>query len=362
MKKTFPVNINGTIFYIDEDAYNLLNTYLQQLRQAFPGSEGKEIVADIEARIAELFSEIIATGSNVITIDDVNSVIEKMGRPAELSDQSDEWSEESHDPQSTPPPFPGVAKKLYRNMNNKVFGGVLSGVACYFGWNTNILRLLVIVLALCTYLWPLILAYLIAWMVIPAAVTPRQILEMKGTPVTIGNVGQTIIGTSDSNVNETGDTVQSILSAFGKIILIFLGTVAMLIVFGMLAMFISALCGLIMYWGWNDLDLLSSFDMFEALQHPVMGAVGIITLALCIAIPCIAIVWATCSVVFKTKGISKPILISGLILEVLLVIATVILLSVANISNAHYGLHLSQAIPTLSSTLGSAALSACIHF
>ena len=63
MKKTFPVNINGTIFYIDEDAYALLNTYLEQLKVAFKGPEGAEIVADIEARISEIFSETIASGA-----------------------------------------------------------------------------------------------------------------------------------------------------------------------------------------------------------------------------------------------------------------------------------------------------------
>lgn len=55
MKRTFPVNINGKVFYIDEDAYELLQNYLDQLRATFPGSEGDEIVSDIESRISELF-------------------------------------------------------------------------------------------------------------------------------------------------------------------------------------------------------------------------------------------------------------------------------------------------------------------
>ena len=56
MKKTFPVNIDGQIFYIDEDAYNLLNKYLEQLHISFRGEEGKEIGSDIESRIRELFN------------------------------------------------------------------------------------------------------------------------------------------------------------------------------------------------------------------------------------------------------------------------------------------------------------------
>ena len=75
MKKTFPVNINGKVFYIDEDAYELLLNYLDQLQSAFPDSEGKEIVTDIESRISELFDERISAGANAIVYADVNNVI-----------------------------------------------------------------------------------------------------------------------------------------------------------------------------------------------------------------------------------------------------------------------------------------------
>ena len=322
MKKTFPANINGTVFYIDEDAYDLLNNYLRQLRSAFPGDEGKEITSDIEARIAELFGEKIACGSTVITIDDVEAVISKMGRPADLADSEPDDSAT----QPTPPPFDGVKKKLYRNMQNKVFGGVLSGVACYFGWNTNILRLLVAILALCTYVWPLIVAYLIAWMVIPAAVTPRQVLEMNGAPVTIDSVFQTVIGTSGPNASQES---AGLLGVLGKIVLIALGVVAGLIVVVMLGIFISMICGLILWWGWGSHTLLDHFS--PDFTNPSLGFIGSICLALCIALPCIAIMWATCCVVFKVKGMTRNMLIGGLIVEVLLIIAATVMLSVATL-------------------------------
>ena len=88
MKKTFPVNINGKIFYIDEDAYKLLLDYLSQLRTTFTGAEGEEIVNDIESRISEHFDERIRLGANVIVLEDVNRVIGTIGRPEELSDDS----------------------------------------------------------------------------------------------------------------------------------------------------------------------------------------------------------------------------------------------------------------------------------
>ena len=99
MKKSFPANINGKIFYIDEDAYTLLLDYLSQLRATFADNEADEIVNDIEQRISEHFEERIARGANVIVIDDVNRVIETMGRPEELS-------EEDPDPPSRPQSSP----------------------------------------------------------------------------------------------------------------------------------------------------------------------------------------------------------------------------------------------------------------
>ena len=86
MKKTLPVNISGKVYYIDEDAYDLLKNYLFQLRNAFPGDEGGEIVSDIESRISEHFEARINEGANVIVYADVNKVIETMGRPSDLSD------------------------------------------------------------------------------------------------------------------------------------------------------------------------------------------------------------------------------------------------------------------------------------
>ena len=94
MKKTFPVNINGKVFYIDEDAYELLLNYLDQLRSAFGGAEGEEIVSDIESRISELFDERIAAGACAIVYNDVNNVIEIMGKPSDISDCEPESPEQ----------------------------------------------------------------------------------------------------------------------------------------------------------------------------------------------------------------------------------------------------------------------------
>lgn len=350
MKKTFPVNINGSIFYIDEDAYQLLNTYLEQLRSAFPGDEGKEIVTDIEARIAEIFSETIAGGAGVIVIEDINNIIEQMGRPADLGDgnaddeapDSQNHTEEGAPKQEygpIPPPFQAyeTKKRLYRDENNKVFGGVLSGLACYAGWTTNVLRLLVVVLwfvFLCSawpLSWSLIILYLLAWMIIPPARTAQQYLEMTGTPVTVSNVGQTILGTSAPNKDGNDKFLVSILSIIGKVITIIFGLMAAGVAIGSLVMLIMSICGLILYSGWNSVELLNGIGMFR-IDHPAISAVAILSTSLAILIPCIAIIWGVCSVLFKAKGASKATIISAIVLEVILIIASIVLTYIAHLN------------------------------
>lgn len=344
MKKAFPANINGTVFYIDEDAYDLLNTYINQLHTAFPGQEGQEIIGDIEGRIAELFAELTADSTRVITIDDVNAVIEQMGRPSDLSDAPENAAPTGEAPGSTatadasiPPQPQPMRRRLYRDERNKVFGGVLSGLAIYLGWNVTIMRLLYIVLCLCTYFWPLFIIYLIAWMVIPPARTPRQILEMYGTPVTVNNVGQTILGTADPNQTTGGnDVFQVIFSSIGKIILAIIGLAGVAVGIGGMVVFLIAVSGLIAYAGWNSIDILDNVGFINSEFHPTLGAIGAICLGLSLLIPAIGVAWAACCALFKAKGASKPIIVSAIIIEVALIIATVVLLSIANIGPIHH--------------------------
>lgn len=349
MKKTFPANINGSIFYIDEDAYNLLNTYLDQLRNAFPGEEGDEISSDIEGRISEHFTERINEGARVITIDDVNRIIKVMGEPAELaSDTADGTrSAAAQTPGApgapvTPPPFHGtgypqagtVRKRLYRNPNNSVFGGVIGGLGVYLGWNVNLMRLLLVVLALCTYFWPCVLAYLIAWMVIPCANTPRQLLEMNGTPVTPGSVGQAILGTADPEGQKinSGSALTNFFKIAGNIILAFFGLIAGCIGLGFLALFFFMLCALVMYLGWNDITLLAAVD-FQTFVHPAIAITGILCLSLAIVLPCAALVWAACCALFQASSASRATIISGIIIEVILIVATIVLIESSHLAD-----------------------------
>lgn len=190
MKKTLTVNLGGTVYHIDEDAYILLDNYLNNLRYHFRKEEGAdEIVRDMEARIAELFDEALRGGLQVITIKEVEEVIARMGKPEELNDGEEENAsasgEKAYDSEST-----GTSRRLFRNPDDRVLGGVVSGLAAYFGWDVTWTRIVFILAGFLVH--GLILAYLLAWIIIPLAQTATEKLQMRGEPINVENIGRTV--------------------------------------------------------------------------------------------------------------------------------------------------------------------------
>lgn len=118
MKKTLTINLGGTVYYIDEDAYHLLDNYLTNLRIHFCREEGaEEIVHDIELRISELFTDRLNEGKQVITIEDVEEIIARMGKPEDLSDEESGEASGSEKQKGT------TMRRLFRDPDNKVLGG-----------------------------------------------------------------------------------------------------------------------------------------------------------------------------------------------------------------------------------------------
>ena len=190
MKKTLTVNLVGTVYHIDEDAYILLDNYLNNLRYHFRKEEGAdEIVRDMEARIAELFDEALRGGLQVITIKEVEEVIARMGKPEELNDGEEENAsasgEKAYDSELT-----GTSRRLFRNPDDRVLGGVVSGLAAYFGWDVTWTRIVFILAGFLIH--GLILAYLLAWIIIPLAQTATEKLQMRGEPINVENIGRTV--------------------------------------------------------------------------------------------------------------------------------------------------------------------------
>lgn len=196
MKKTFTVNLNGIVFHIDEDAYQLLDSYLTNLRIHFSREEGSdEIMSDFEARISELLNERIRLGFNVITIEHVEEVIQRMGKPEELfaGEEKNAGSEFS----ATTEPTAGASdrkfrKRLMRDPDDKMLGGVASGLAAYFGIDTTLLRLVMILLLIVSMTVPITIIYIVLWLVLPLARTATDRLMMRGEPVNLENIGRTV--------------------------------------------------------------------------------------------------------------------------------------------------------------------------
>ena len=212
MKKTLTVNLGGTVFHIDDDAYRLLDNYLCNLKAHFSKEEGaEEIVDDIERRISELLAEKQAAGQQVITIAGVEQVRARVGKPEEM-DQPDSGSStqgnQGECAQGQASAQGHVHRRLFRNPDDKILGGVISGIAAYFCWDVTLLRLLLLVILICGY-GTLIPVYIICWLLIPEARTAAEKLSMRGEAITVENIGKTVTDGFEKVAGGVNDYVRS---------------------------------------------------------------------------------------------------------------------------------------------------------
>ncbi|TGE28079.1 GIN domain-containing protein [Hymenobacter metallicola] len=160
MKKNISINLQGLIFHIEEDGYDVLSRYLAEVRAHFSGYRGhEEIVADIEGRIAELFAARTSSTKQVITLEDVQEMVGKMGRVSDFQ-SADDAEEEEEALAGGPEVYTNYAKagnaaaaaaasadtdtepkRLYRDMANRKIAGVAAGIARYFAVNPLWIRL-----------------------------------------------------------------------------------------------------------------------------------------------------------------------------------------------------------------------------
>jgi phage shock protein PspC (stress-responsive transcriptional regulator) len=200
MNKTVNINLAGIFFHIDEDAYLKLQRYLEAIKRSFTDSQGRsEIIADIEIRIAELFSERMRTDRQVISNKEVEDVITIMGQPEDyLVDDAifeDEPTQKSYSGSSSKTKN-NDAKKLFRDTENSYVGGVCSGLAHYFNIEVVWVRLIWVLLIFGAGTG--IFLYIILWIFIPEATSTADKLTMTGEEVTITNIEKKIRDGFDS--------------------------------------------------------------------------------------------------------------------------------------------------------------------
>ncbi|HEY0977520.1 MAG TPA: PspC domain-containing protein [Flavobacteriales bacterium] len=188
MKKTFTANISGTVFHIEEDAYDQLHRYLANIRAKFSGSTGSdEILSDIEARVAELFTERLQ-GRQVVTIADVEHVQQTMGQPEDFASDESTGNTTGAGAQSNWTAGAGTGRKrLFRDPEDQWVGGVLSGISAYFNLDPLWLRIAFVIIIVLGWGSPVAI-YLVLWIMVPKADTPADRLRMRGEPVTVDNL------------------------------------------------------------------------------------------------------------------------------------------------------------------------------
>ncbi|MEO5789830.1 MAG: PspC domain-containing protein [Gelidibacter sp.] len=240
MNKTVNINLAGIFFHIDEDAYLKLQRYLEAIKRSFTDSQGRsEIIADIEARIAELFNERVQNDKQVIRIKEVDEVISIMGQPEDylVDDEIFEDEPQSNSPNKRNTTF---SKKLFRDKDNSYIGGVASGLGHYLGIDAIWVRLLWVLLTLGSG-GTFIFIYILFWILVPEALTTADKLTMTGEPVNISNIEKKIKDGFDNVSQNVSDAVKNIdlpkqgnriksgsksfFDALGEIILFFLKVV-----------------------------------------------------------------------------------------------------------------------------------------
>lgn len=358
MKKTLTVNLGGTVFHIDEDAYRLLDNYLCNLKLHFRKQEGaEEIVDDIEARISELFLEKLNAGSQVITLADVEEVIARVGKPEDFGTTDEEEKRTSSGTSAASATYTS-RRRLYRNSDDKILGGVMGGLAAYLGWDPTLLRLLALVILICGY-GTLIPVYIICWLVIPEARTAAEKLSMRGEAVTVENIGKTVTDGFEKMANgvnsymnsekprtflqKLGDAFVAVAGFFLKACLVVLAIIFSPVLFLLAIVFVALVIaaiaaaiggGAILY------EILPSVDWSPlASISPLMTVAGSMAGIVLVGIPLACIVYTILRQIFQWSPMATGLKWSLLILWILGLAIFLINLSALGWQFPLYGIH-----------------------
>lgn len=237
MKNTENISLGGYAFTIEADAYTELEKYINEIRSGFSSDpSAEEIIADIEERIAELIKEQTVPGM-VVNLPMIQEIKRRIGNPKELA--QDEPNEEGAPAEEPKQPKPEKKnwknRRLYRDIDNRVFGGVCSGLGAYFGIDNVIIRLIFIILFIGgllgvdegPYILISLISYVCLWIAMPAARTGEQKREMRGRPTDLKDYkGQDF--DFDKEMKEVsqspgGRTVKRIFSVFFGILFLMIG-------------------------------------------------------------------------------------------------------------------------------------------
>lgn len=312
MNKTIIININGIVFHIEEDAYEILRAYMTEVKRHFAySSDNDEIVMDIENRLAEMFSERLAEqNKQVIVIQDVQDITARMGN---VNDFEVESGEDSFQGQ------PSSSRTLYRDMDDRMIGGVCSGLGHYFDLEAKWVRLITLI---ATILWGTgLIVYIILWIVIPRAKTRTEKMAMKGEALNLQNFKRNFDEEVDAlkqNFNEAGarikpglNTTKDFLKEAGeqtgnfltKLLSVLFKLIGAFVIFVCCTLLFGSLLGLLFIMGFingNELEVFPFNIINPEYQSPIYFSAAIL-----IVIPLIALILFSLRVLFNRKITGK---------------------------------------------------------
>ncbi|MEG0725852.1 MAG: PspC domain-containing protein [Mucinivorans sp.] len=313
MKNTVSASISGIPFIFDQDAFDVLDTYLDRLEHSYAQNpDAREIITDIEARIVEL---ILSEQPNekIVTVELTQRIVDQLGLPEDVN-QGQENATEGENVEQFP-------RRLYRNKDGAKFGGVCSGMATYLNSDPVWLRLFIFIpLILLIITSPFvggrisgflalsfasaIVLYIVLWIIIPMARTPRQKLEMRGEKITASSIHQNFTSAandSDEQPSRASSVFSEVICAFGRVILFMIKVFA--IIFG-LAVAVSAIALVVAYFvlafgsDWIAVETMSAFSSLQGVSPAFYFA----SVTLAILLPLLLIVWLVVRAVFAVRG------------------------------------------------------------
>jgi len=287
MKRTLTINLNNTVYHIDDDAYELLKKYLHDVESRLSPDERKEVMIDVEIRISELFNVRLIRGKSVINKIDVEEIIKVLGKPNEFDEEGSTGSSTSFDKKN---------RKFYRDVDNSILGGVASGLAALIGWDVVIVRLIFVLILF--FGWGTIIPiYLVLWIIVPPAKTISQKLEMHGENVTTERIKEEINNLKNyvesdkfkTSAQSIGSKIGEIFQAFFKVIFAIIGSLMGFVGFVLLCAFLL----LLVLWIFEPSLIAGFIPPNLIVFSPDRATLMITTLVLIIGIPIFMLIfWA----------------------------------------------------------------------
>lgn len=325
MKKTLIINIGNSIIHIEEDAYEVLTAYLNEIKQHFAkNADDFEIVTDIENRIAEMFTEILQAGQKqVIELADVEGVIAQMGRVQDFQTEEEEEAPTTNNFANF-----GAEKKLYRDTDEGAIAGVCAGLGHYLNMEARWLRLIFFVLAFVGGTG--ILAYIILWIATPRAISRSEKMEMKGEATNLYGYKRSfdeelaafkenmksaneqfrpMVKRSGNFITETVNAIGRLFGATTVIIMKVIAGAFIVCGFGMLIGLIICLAAFLGFWDSNAYDYFPLSIINEGFRNEIVLGAFVVAF-----IPILALVLFAIRVAFNKTAINKTLSFSLLII------------------------------------------------